>query len=152
VADFTIQPLLQELEDKYAAQPEVKVYLAEVRQDIVQRLDLFRDGGGEAAEERASSLDVPLPQRYRVNLFVDHRQTQGAPVIIEEMPTYEKLFGRIEYDIRHGSTMTDHTLLRPGALHLANGGYLILGCGGRCLSRLTCGRVEARLVDRHAAH
>ncbi len=126
VADFTIQPLLQELEDKYAAQPEVKVYLAEVRQDIVQRLDLFRDGGGEAAEERASSLDVPLPQRYRVNLFVDHRQTQGAPVIIEEMPTYEKLFGRIEYDIRHGSTMTDHTLLRPGALHLANGGYLIL--------------------------
>ncbi|HNT73984.1 MAG TPA: AAA family ATPase [Anaerolineae bacterium] len=126
VADFTIQPLLRELEDKYATHAEVKEYLAEVRQDIVQRLDLFRDGEAEGAQERASLLDVPLAQRYRVNLFVDHRQTQGAPVIVEEMPTYEKLFGRIEYDMRHGSTMTDHTLLRPGVLHLANGGYLIL--------------------------
>lgn len=126
VADFTIQPLLQELEDKYAAEAEVKEYLAEVRQDIVQRLDLFRDGAETDEEERSSLLDVPLSQRYRVNLFVDHRQTEGAPVVIEEMPTYEKLFGRIEYDMRHGSTMTDHTLLRPGVLHLANGGYLIL--------------------------
>src|SRR6185503_5456151 len=57
---------------------------------------------------------------------VDHRRTQGAPVVVELNPTYSKLLGRIEYDTRMGMLVTDFTLIRTGALHAANGGYLVL--------------------------
>ena len=127
VANFTIVPLVQELRDKYVDQDEVQTYFDEVLQDIVANVDLFSSVGEDGAgDEGGSALDVPLSQRYRVNVLVDNVQTQGAPVIIEDAPTYAKLFGRIEYDVRAGATVTDHTLIRPGALHRANGGYLIL--------------------------
>lgn len=128
VAGYTLQPLLRELEEKYSPQQEVLDYLEEVRRDIVENVGVFRSEGSDDAGDDISGslLDVPLPQRYRVNVLVDNRATEGAPVIIEENPTYENLIGRIEYDVRYGSTVTDYTLIRPGALHRANGGYLVL--------------------------
>lgn len=129
VADFTIRPLLEELRETYKAQPEISEYLEEVRQDIIAHVADIRDGSEEessADESSGSLLEVPPPLRYRVNLLVDHSHTEGAPVLLEDNPTYENLFGRIEYDVRYGSTVTDYTLIRPGALHRANGGYLIL--------------------------
>ncbi len=127
VANFTVAPLVQELREKYVDQEEVQEYLAEVLQDIVENVDIFRsEGEGDAEDDSGSLLDIPLNQRYRVNLLVDNAHGQGAPVIVEDVPTYDKLFGRIEYDVRRGATITDYTLIRPGALHRANGGYLIL--------------------------
>lgn len=127
VTNFTVAPLVQELRDKYAGHDEVQTYFDEVLQDIVDNVDLFRGAGEGGAEDADGTvLDVPLSRRYRINLLVDNAQTQGAPVVIEDVPTYDKLFGRIEYDVRAGATVTDHTLIRPGALHRANGGYLIL--------------------------
>ncbi len=128
VANFTVSPLVQELREKYADEAEVQEYLDEVLRDIVDNVDIFRSAGeGDAEDDNSGSLlDIPLNQRYRVNLLVDNVQLQGAPVVIEDVPTYDKLFGRIEYDIRRGATITDYTLIRPGALHRANGGYLIL--------------------------
>ena len=128
VADFTVRPLLDELKEKYEDQPEVQVYLDEVREDIVQHVGLFPVGSDreEQSDGGGSLLDVPLQDRYHVNLLVDHRETSGAPMVELETLTYGKLFGRIEYDVRYGTTTTDYTLIRPGALHEANGGYLIL--------------------------
>lgn len=127
VASSTVEPLLRELRDKYAERDEVQTYFDEVLQDIVANVDLVRSSAeGEAEGESRSALDVPFGLRYRVNLLVDNGSTDGAPVIVEDVPTYDKLFGRIEYDVRAGATVTDHTLIRPGALHRANGGYLIL--------------------------
>ncbi len=128
VADFTVRPLLDELKEKYEDQPEVQIYLDEVREDIVQHVGLFPIGSDreEQSDDGGSLLDVPLQDRYHVNLLVDHRETSGAPVVELETLTYDKLFGRIEYDVRYGTTTTDYTLIRPGALHEANGGYLIL--------------------------
>ncbi len=127
VANFTVSPLIQELRERYIDQAEVQEYLTEVLQDIVENIDIFRSAGeGDAEDDSGSLLDIPLGQRYRVNLLVDNSHGQGAPVIIEDVPTYDKLFGRIEYDVRRGATITDYTLIRPGALHRANGGYLIL--------------------------
>jgi len=128
VANFTVSPLVQELREKYVDEAEVQEYLDEVLRDIVDNVDIFRSAGeGDAEDDNSGSLlDIPLNQRYRVNLLVDNVQLQGAPVVIEDVPTYDKLFGRIEYDIRRGATITDYTLIRPGALHRANGGYLIL--------------------------
>ena len=127
VANFTVSPLIEELSEKYADQEEVREYLSEVLQDIIENVNTFRSEGDENLEDdSASLLEIPVHQRYRVNLLVDNAHTQGAPVIIEDVPTYDKLFGRIEYDVRRGASVTDYTLIRPGALHRANGGYLIL--------------------------
>lgn len=127
VAEYTIRPLLQELRDKYEPLPEVVAFFDEMERDIVDKVDFLRDGGEPTRMgEVESLLDTPHPQRYRVNLLVDHSQTRGAPVVVLENPTYDKLFGCIEYDMRYGATVTDHTLIRPGALHQANGGYLVL--------------------------
>lgn len=128
VASFAIRPLMEELQSRYADQAEVQEYLKEVEQDIVENVNLLLGNKSENEDDGdpGSLLNVPLPQRYRINLLVDHSRTEGAPVIVEESPTYDKLFGRIEYDVRYGNTTTDYTLIRPGALHRANGGYLIL--------------------------
>ncbi len=125
VADFTVAPLLDELKDKYSQHEDLQVYLGEVLQDVVESVTIFRDGD-DSPDGPGSLLEIPLAQRYRVNLLVDNSHTKGAPVIVEETPTYEKIFGFTEYDVRYGTTVTDFTFIRPGALHKANGGYLIL--------------------------
>jgi len=127
VADYTIQPIFKELHAKYADLPRITNYLDAVRNDIISHVELLRDHNTAAStSEQSSRLDVPLPHRYRVNLLVDNSKVKGAPVITVDAPIYEKLFGYIEYDVRQGSTVTNHTLIRAGALHQANGGYLIL--------------------------
>jgi predicted ATP-dependent protease len=106
------------LTEGFAAYPELGAWLAELRDDLLKHVDLLTRAGGE--DEEARSLE-----RYRVNLFVE-----GAPaeegVVLEANPTYENLFGRIEYRRIDGIAETDFLLIRPGALHRANGGVLVL--------------------------
>ncbi|MFB6260109.1 MAG: AAA family ATPase, partial [Thiohalorhabdaceae bacterium] len=64
--------------------------------------------------------------RYRVNLLVDNGQAEGAPVVYADLPTHQHLVGRVEHQAQQGALLTDFRLIRPGALHWANGGYLIL--------------------------
>ncbi len=78
------------------------------------------------AEPGRSGGSNPLLTRYRVNLLVDHSETSGAPVVYEEHPTHKNLVGRIEHRSRMGALTTDFSLIRAGALHRANGGYLVL--------------------------
>ena len=80
-----------------------------------------------ARHERCGSQE-PSFDRYRINLFVDNGELQGAPVVIEANPTYFNLFGRIEHVIQMGNASTNFTMIKPGALHRANGGYIILDC------------------------
>ncbi len=65
-------------------------------------------------------------RRYGVNVLVDHAETEGAPVVYEDNPTYQNLIGRLEHQAQMGALLTDFTLIKPGALHRANGGYLII--------------------------
>jgi hypothetical protein len=131
VADFTLTPLLDEVRAAYADQPEVQAYLEEVRQDILGNVALFRLGeSAKGDSEGASLLDVPITKRYRANLFVDNSQLKGAPAVVVERPSTQRLFGVVEYDMRYGVSVTDHTLVRSGALHHANGGYLIVDASG----------------------
>jgi lon-related putative ATP-dependent protease len=127
VADYTIQPVLNELNEKYADLPQVLNYFKAVRDDIVNKVEILRIADSSAnTPEIISRLDVPLPHRFRINLLVDNSNVTGAPVVVVDAPTYEKLFGYIEYSVRNGVTDTNHTLIKAGALHQANGGYLIL--------------------------
>src|SRR5690606_8494876 len=100
----------------YQDVPEVVDYLREVREDIVEHLDDFREKEGEPPEVQRRRL-----RRYQVNVAVDHSGRQGAPVILESNPTYPNLFGRIEKEAQMGMLTTDFTLIRCGSLQQAGG-------------------------------
>ena len=87
-------------------------------------------------------------QRYQVNVLIDHSKTQGAPVVIEANPTYYNLLGRVEYESHLGVLSTDFTKIKPGSLHQANGGYLILKCRDVLTSPLCWDGLKKNLKNR----
>jgi len=130
-----VEHLLVDLRTTYAELPGVLDYLNEVQQDIVEHArELIEPRGGSGPAiaglpiemMRAAGAAADPLRRYQVNLLVDHGETRGAPVICEENPTYDNLLGRIEHSAQLGALVTDFTLIRAGALHRANGGYLVL--------------------------
>jgi lon-related putative ATP-dependent protease len=128
VIGFAIQALFEELEQKYSQHKNIQAYLADIRthiMDNVQTLRQLQDG-----EQMPVTMMAELQQswfdQYKVNLIVDNRHTQGAPVVMESHPTYHNLIGRIQYQSRLGALVTDFGMIRAGALHRANGGYLVL--------------------------
>ncbi|MCS7179970.1 MAG: AAA family ATPase, partial [bacterium] len=126
-AEFTISPRIQELQEKYDAFEDVKKYLEEVKKDMIENIDDFKE---KKEIELLPGLKLPDREtslyRYTVNVLIDNSQTKGAPVIKETNPTAYNLCGRIEYRPHFGAMVTDFTMIKPGALHKANGGYLIL--------------------------
>ncbi len=114
---FSIGRLFEDLKTKYREFNQVVEYLENVKSDILENLD----------DMRSSSEKIPYYKvRYSVNLLVDNSNLKGAPVIYEPNPTYSNLFGKIEYTTKLGMLVTDFTMIRPGALHRANGGFLIV--------------------------
>jgi hypothetical protein len=122
VTELTVTQLSRELERRYHDLPEVLDYIKAVRADVVEHGALFRtDDGSEGL-----SADDARFTRYQVNLLVDNNATSGAPVVFEDNPNVQNLIGRIEHVAHMGTLSTDFTLIKPGALHRANGGYLVL--------------------------
>ena len=122
--------LFNELQEQYSDFPAIQKYLKAFQEDVLTNLHEFR---GEEDDQQQLPLlwlrrqsQEQTDIRYRVNLLVDNRETQGAPVIFEANPSYYNLLGRVEYENRFGMVMTDFTMIKAGALHRANGGYLIL--------------------------
>lgn len=115
---------IEELVDKYRLYPQVTEYLREVEREILKNLDDFKKRPGPGP----FPFPVPEPSftQYQVNVFVDNSETKGAPVILENNPNYSNLFGGVERRAQFGALVTDFTLIRAGAIHRANGGYLIL--------------------------
>jgi predicted ATP-dependent protease len=126
--------LVDDLLDDYPEQPEVTAYLMEIREGILADIGLFRshplsddpaspqppgDDPRHVGHERAF-------RKYEVNVVIDNGSTSGAPVVLESNPTYPNLIGRIEREAVLGALVTDFTLISPGALHRANGGYLMV--------------------------
>ncbi|MBI4955588.1 MAG: AAA family ATPase [Myxococcales bacterium] len=119
--------LLEDAKKKYAELPEVVAFLVAVEQDVLENASAFmkRDEAAGVAALLEGDEGAQL-RRYQVNLLVDHSETKGAPVVFEDSPAYDNLVGRIEHLSRFGALLTDHNLIKPGALHKANGGYLLL--------------------------
>lgn len=126
VAAFVVGHAVEELKAQYADYPEVGEYLDEVREDVVARVEEFKAQEDEVPPSEAGPPLVSPFRRYLVNLLVDNSAQQGAPVVVEPNPTYGNLIGRIEHEIRMGAAITDFMMLKAGALHRANGGYLVL--------------------------
>lgn len=119
--------LLSQIKIRYAELPQVLHYLLAMEKDILERVNEFQPAEENplAALREQQSLGLTLAD-YQVNLLVDNSNCQGAPVIYEDHPSYHNLIGRVEHESQMGALTTDFTMIKGGALHRANGGYLIL--------------------------
>ena len=118
--------LMNELRETYAGLPEVLKYLDLVQQDVVDNVDDFRKQEESATVGGMTVVTRQTFHRYQVNVLVTHNAHPGAPIVSEDNPTYANLVGRVEHISQFGALVTDFTLIKPGALHRANGGYLLL--------------------------
>jgi predicted ATP-dependent protease len=134
----TIKPRIEDIKQKYEEMQlqalwdqkdfdAIMSYFDEVLNDMVENIEDF---GEKRDMEILPGLKLPSREnpliKYEVNVLIDNSQTKGAPVIKEVNPTYYNLTGRIEYRPSLGTMFTDFTMIKSGAFHRANGGYLIL--------------------------
>lgn len=118
--------LIDALQKKYRTHTPVVDYLKGVRADITENLDIFLEDSDEQAAFAYAALDRKMPRRYQVNLLVHRKEEEEVPVVVEDNPTYHNLFGYVENVTYKGTVFTDFSLIRPGSLHKANGGYLLM--------------------------
>jgi len=131
VTSLAVSGLVEELIQKYADIPVVAEHLEKIQADIVENIGLFlrpADGQGAPAQlqQVMESKESAAMRRYSINVLVDRSENQGAPVVFEDKPNFVELIGRIEHESEFGSLVTNFSLIRPGSLHRANGGYLVL--------------------------
>lgn len=130
VTTAAVRHLIDELRKRYVGTEPVLRHLERLQEAIVENVQDFRGPEEPPASEALWGAGLGRPPRsyarYRVNVLVDRAGAHGAPVVREENPTYHNLIGRIEHVAQMGALVTDFSLIRPGALHRANGGYLVL--------------------------
>ena len=114
-----IGPILSELRAKYAPNKKLEEWFDDFTEDLVANFNAFL----AAARDEAAEVDFT---RYEVNSFVSNNPNEGAPVIRETNPIYYNLVGKVEYESRQGNLYTDFRRITPGAMHKANGGFLLL--------------------------
>lgn len=127
-AEQSIKPLIKELEHEFASNLGVLKYLSKVKEHVVDAvLEVLVDESSENPRERDDKESRKLMvERFLPNLMISQEGKHGAPVVYEQNPTYQNLFGHIDFSTFQGSTYTSYRLIRAGALHKANGGYLLL--------------------------
>ena len=143
IAEEVLGPALDALLEEFAGINGLARWLTALRVDMLENPMRFRTS--EESEE-SSPLDVP-ERRYAVNLLVDHGEEKHPSVVLESNPTYENLFGRIEYEQSQGSIATDFTLIKAGALHRANGGILVLRAEALAANPVSWRFLKAALRD-----
>jgi lon-related putative ATP-dependent protease len=133
IALFVVGQLMDSYEEKYSDDQQVLDHLKEVQEDILENIDDFKKKP-EAQQQMPGQQGAPFAvpprevnlRKYDVNVLIDNSETKGAPVVIESNPAYPNLFGSIERQAWFGALFTDHTMIKPGSLHKANGGYLVM--------------------------
>ena len=130
VALLTINTHINLIKEKYKRNKKINHFLDSIKKDILKNINLF------TADEKALEGKLQGPQaahpeiikpwlNYRVNLFIDNSNLEGAPVVADTNYSYHNIFGKLEYENYYGALKTDYTMLKPGLLHIANGGYLV---------------------------
>ncbi|MBE0479935.1 MAG: AAA family ATPase [Dehalococcoidia bacterium] len=126
VVRYVLDGRVQELTKKYR-DAGVTRYLKDIQEDIVASTGLFRSNQEpDPNNPFARTALAQALRRYEVNVLVDNSLLKGAPVVVENNPTFNNLVGRLEKEAYFGAVSSDFTMIRPGSLHRANGGYLVL--------------------------
>ena len=149
VTNYAAGHFIDDLEDKYKDFPQIREYLEQVRQDVLDHVEIFLPEG-EQVGPMAQMLEATRESafnRYKVNVIVDNCQQKGAPVIFETNPTYYNLIGEVQQEAQFGALVTDFTKIRAGAFHRANGGYLILEARSVLLNPFAWDAVKRVLKD-----
>ena len=152
IAEYTVSRLLNDLNKEYADLPEVVQFLTDLKTYTLSNLDLFKNPPEKQqtmlgiSAQMAVRGDPFLP--FQVNVFVDNSLTKGPPVLTESNPNYLNLFGKIERRFLFGAYFSDHTMLKPGALQRANGGYLLLSALDVLLNPAVWPTLKRTIKDR----
>jgi predicted ATP-dependent protease len=129
VGDQIVSAMMEPLFERYGEQEQINDYLEKVKDHILENVMDFVEADDEEGTENPAVMEPEGRDRFKkygINVFVDNTNAKGAPVIIEENPTFYNLFGKVEKSVEHGMYHTDHTMIKNGAVHRANGGYLVL--------------------------
>jgi len=148
-ADYALHHLFEPLRTRYGDAAEVLHYLEAVRGDVLDHVEAVLEIPDDAFDlgPEDGERGHPLLRRWLVNLVVDCAGAEGAPVVVEDDPTYDRLFGRIEHRAEMGALTTDLHLIRAGSLHRAASGYLVLEME-RLLARPFAWDALARALER----
>ena len=128
VALLTVNAHINYIKAKYKRNKKINQFLNDVKQDVLSNVPYFLE---EDKPCNTQGQQNPLQKKqdpclnYRVNLFIDNSTREGCPVIMDSNYSFQNLFGKLEYENYYGSLKTDYTMLKPGLMHKANGGYII---------------------------
>ena len=127
VALLTINAHINYIRSKFKRNKKISTFLENIKKDILKNIDYFLvEPQIETQQMPGPRPEPPKPwENYRVNLFIDNSAQEGAPVIMDSNYSYHNIFGKLEYENYYGSLKTDYTMLKPGLLHKAHGGYII---------------------------
>ena len=126
IASLSIEGHITYVKSKFKRNKKINKFLDGVKKDILRNISKFTCEEKKNQEQQAPRVIETKPwDNYRVNLFVDNSHTEGAPVIMDSNYSFSNIFGRLEYENYYGVLKTDYTMIRPGLLHEANGGYII---------------------------
>ena len=127
IALITINSHINPIKNKYKKSKKIVAFLDNVKTDILKNISLFINDEIDKEKRHSQREEQTKPWlNYRINLFVDNSNLKGSPVIMDSNYQYHNLFGKLEYENQYGMLKTDYTMLKPGLLHKANGGYIIL--------------------------
>ena len=125
IALLTVNVHINYLKTKYKRNKKINKFLNNVKQDVLKNIPIFlEDSNPEIQHSQQQKIPNPC-LNYRVNLFVDNSNQEGTPVIMDSNYSYNNIFGCLEYENCYGALKTDYTMLKPGLLQKANGGYII---------------------------
>ncbi len=130
VALLTVNAHINYLKSKYKRIKKINNFLNAVKQDVLKNIPVFLEEPSQNSNSQQQPVNPAMKKQdpclnYRVNLFIDNSNKEGAPVIMDSNYSYANLFGAIEYENYYGALKTDHTMLKPGLMQQANGGYII---------------------------
>ena len=127
IALITINSHINPIKSKYKKNKKIVSFLDNIRNDILKNISYFVNEEQYSDRRHSQKQEEPKPWlNYQINLFIDNSNLTGAPVIMDSNYQYHNLFGKLEYENQFGMLKTDYTMLKPGLLHKANGGYIIL--------------------------
>ncbi|MEN8146743.1 MAG: ATP-binding protein [Campylobacterota bacterium] len=127
ITEEAVESLIDDVRSKYSGAEKIIDYLNALQEDIVKHVQDFIVKPDDMGMPSFMQEFYTSPfARYRVNLFISHEEKSAAPVVYEDNPIHQNLIGRIEHASQVGTLVTDFNMIKPGALHRANGGYLVL--------------------------
>lgn len=124
IAENIIASKIKELVEDYGDNEKVKKYIKLMEKDITENISYFFEEDDKNKD--AKNIKKALLRKYEVNVLVSNNKNEGAPVIFADSAQQGQMFGNIEYENKMGSLITDFTLIKPGYMHKANGGYIII--------------------------